>query len=160
MPPASALKLTELETWSQATATSAIELASAIGLASFKPLQQPSLGTNAPSGAYLPLVGPKVAVQVGFQTTAQGCRELAKALLGMSEEDLAPDIVKDSICEIANMLAGLVKRRMVHLDSGIRLGLPIFVEGRIHPGPGTNASHSYFEAPGIPLAVVVFQPRE
>jgi hypothetical protein len=151
------LAMHEMETWMQAAAASTQDLATAIGLSKVVVLQSSSVGTTAPSGAFISLVGPKVAVQVGFQTTAAGCMELSKALLGMDESDLTPDIVRDATCEIGNMLAGLVKRRMGSVDPGMRLGLPMFIEGRIHPGPGALASYSYFELGRIPLNVVVYQ---
>lgn len=155
-----ALQIRELEDWMAATAASAVELASAIGLGSCSESPSPLLNTEGPSGAYIPLVGVKASVQIGFQSTDEGCRELSKVLLGMSDDEITPDIVKDATCEIANMLAGLVKRRMTNQDTTLRLGLPMFVEGRIHPGPGTTASTRHMMAGNVPLIVVVFQPRE
>lgn len=154
-----ALSTPSLNDWTVATMECVAELSAAIGFAGCTQAPNESLPTQSPSGAYIPLVGPKVSVQVSLQTTNQGCIDLGKTLLGMTDEDMTPEIVSDAVCEIANMLAGMVKRRMVHVDNGLRLGLPIFVNGSVHPGPGVTANRMLVYLDGIPVMVAVFQPR-
>jgi len=56
-------------------------------------------------------------------------------LLGCNEdtEPLPPADIADALGEIANMVAGGIKRRMAKHDSSIKLGLPFFLHGRIEP---------------------------
>lgn len=154
-----ALQLMDLEDWIEATAASVVELTAAIGVGTCAQSAVPLLGPSEPSGAYIPLVGARISVQVGLQSDDEGCRAMSKALLDMTDDELAPDIVKDATCEIVNMLAGLVKRRMLHLDSSLRLGLPVFVQGHIRAGSGTISSGLHFRAGAVPLSAIVFRPR-
>jgi CheY-specific phosphatase CheX len=48
------------------------------------------------------------------------------------EESASEDDITDAIGEIANMLGGGVKKRLSGREPKLQLGLPIFVEGRIH----------------------------
>jgi hypothetical protein len=85
-------------------------------------------------GAYLALVADDEPIQLGLLAEPAGCQALAKALLGMApgDDDLEPSDVSDAMCEIANIVAGGLKRR-VGERVRITLGLPIFVAG--HPLP-------------------------
>jgi Chemotaxis phosphatase CheX len=85
-------------------------------------------------GAYLGLVADEEPIQVGLLVDPLGCQLLAKSLLGMdpAEEDLPPSDVSDAMCEVVNIVAGGLKRR-VSERMRITLGLPIFVAG--HPLP-------------------------
>lgn len=85
-------------------------------------------------GAYLGLVAQEEPIQVGILVDGAGCQVLAKALLGMDpgDEDLPPPDVSDAMCEVINIIAGGLKRR-VSSKMPVTLGLPIFVAG--HPLP-------------------------
>lgn len=88
-------------------------------------------------GAYLGLVTQEEPIQVGLLVNPAGCQVLAKALLGMEpgDEDLPLSDVSDAMCEVINIVAGGLKRRV----SGripVTLGLPIFVSG--HPLPNAQ----------------------
>jgi hypothetical protein len=95
-------------------------------------------GIGAVDGAYVSLVTPEEPIQVGLVVERPGCQSLAKALLGMepSDEDLPESDVSDAMCELINMVAGGLKRR-VDGRMSIVLGLPLFVAG--HPLP--NQQH-------------------
>jgi len=85
-------------------------------------------------GAYLGLVADDEPFQVGILVDPAGCQSLSKALLGMEpgDEDLPASDVSDAMCEVVNIVAGGLKRR-VSERMKITLGLPIFVAG--HPLP-------------------------
>lgn len=85
-------------------------------------------------GAYLGLVAQEEPIQVGILVDNAGCQVLAKALLGMEpgDEDLPAPDVSDAMCEVINIIAGGLKRR-VSGKMQVTLGLPIFVAG--HPLP-------------------------
>jgi Chemotaxis phosphatase CheX len=89
---------------------------------------------GAGNGAYLGLVAQEEPIQVGILVDGTGCQLLSKALLGMepADEDLPPSDVSDAMCEIINILAGGLKRR-VSEQMRVTMGLPIFVSG--HPLP-------------------------
>jgi len=101
-------------------------------------------------GAYLGLVADDEPIQVGVLVDPAGCQILTKALLGMEPEDgdLEPSDVSDAMCEIANIVAGGLKRR-VSGRMRIALGLPIFVAG--HPLPNQQQEVS---ARGLKLGAV------
>ncbi|HEY8945162.1 MAG TPA: chemotaxis protein CheX, partial [Polyangiaceae bacterium] len=75
---------------------------------------------------------PEIPMQMGLFADERGCQRLAKALLGMDEndEDLPAADLGDAVSEVLNMLAGSVKRRISdHAD--VKLGLPVFVRGAV-----------------------------
>ena len=89
-------------------------------------LSPPPLG-----GAWVQLLSDREAVLVGLCSDAAGRARLASALVG--EEGLSAADVTDALGEIANMLAGGVKRRLVASCPGLQLGLPFFLHGRVEP---------------------------
>jgi hypothetical protein len=91
------------------------------------------------NGAYLGLVAQDEPVQVGILVDGVDCQLLSKALLGMepTDEDLPPSDVSDAMCEIINIIAGGLKRRVAE-RMPVTLGLPIFVSG--HPLPNQQQS--------------------
>jgi hypothetical protein len=101
--------------------------------ASFEALRE-GRGYGSGHGAYLSLVAPEESLQVGLLVEPEGCQVLAKALLGMEpgDEDLPPGDVSDAMCEIINIVAGGLKRRVAD-NMPLTLGLPMFVSG--HPLP-------------------------
>lgn len=85
-------------------------------------------------GAYLGLSAQDEPIQVGILVDSAGCQALAKALLGMepADEDLPDSDVGDAMCEVINMLAGGLKRR-VSEQMAVTMGLPMFVAGQPLP---------------------------
>lgn len=133
--------MANIESWMDAAAAAAEEVASqALGL-------EASAATGesaAPSGfgAFVALSGGDDKVQVGVMLDLAGGEALARALLGMpedegfgSEGDLA-----DAFGEIVNMVAGGVKTRMNELIPGIQLGLPLCVKSLIPPAHAIQSS--------------------
>jgi hypothetical protein len=89
---------------------------------------------SAKNGAYLGLVAQDEPIQVAILVDGPGGQRLSKALLAMepADEDLSPSDVSDAMCEIINIIAGGLKRR-VSQQMSVTMGLPIFVSG--HPLP-------------------------
>lgn len=100
-------------------------------------LQGASEGPLSGHGAYLGLVAQEEPIQVGVLVEPAGCQVLAKSLLGMEpgDEDLPSADVSDAMCEVVNIVAGGLKRRVSGRIS-VTLGLPIFVAG--HPLPNAQ----------------------
>ncbi|RYZ09573.1 MAG: chemotaxis protein CheX [Myxococcales bacterium] len=92
-------------------------------------------------GAYLSLSTPEEPIQVAIIVGAQDCQLLAKALLGLEgeDEDLPAGDVSDAMCEIINMIAGGLKRR-VSGELAVTLGLPMFVSGQPLPNQQQEVS--------------------
>jgi len=98
-------------------------------------------GPAPPHGAFLAIVAQGEPIQLGLLADAGGCQRLAKTLLGMEpdDEELPTSDVSDAMCEIINIVAGGVKRR-VSARLGVTLGLPIFVAGPPLPNPQQDIS--------------------
>ena len=83
-------------------------------------------------GAHIPLLGGPSPLELALVGRPDQCRDLAAAMLqaadpsSISEPDTA-----DAVCEILNMLAGSVKRRVSSGDLELALGLPVFVVGHV-----------------------------
>ncbi|MEO0321541.1 MAG: chemotaxis protein CheX [Myxococcota bacterium] len=105
-------------------------------------------------GAHIALVGNHCAVQLGVLSTAEGSQRLAQAMLE-AEEELPEEDVADAMGEIANILVGVMKGAMIHLDEGLKLGLPVFVEGRLEPIANTPSSTLLFQLGDVPLTIAV-----
>ena len=91
-----------------------------------------SLPEMATAG-FVSLVGDSSAVQVGIAASADGCQLLAKSLMGMTDEDedLPHSDVIDALGELANIVAGGVKGRMVDTGETMLLGLPLVLDGTL-----------------------------
>jgi CheY-specific phosphatase CheX len=84
------------------------------------------------AGAIIALIGDHSNVDLVFVSTSDGCECLARALCGMApDEDIVHEDVADAICEIANVVAGVVKRHFYLSEPGLTLGLPVAFEGRV-----------------------------
>ena len=84
-------------------------------------------------GAYLQLMSEREVVVVGLCATEAALRGLSAALLGFVDAELAHADVTDAVGEVANMLAGGVKRRLSAASPGLQLGLPVFIQGHLEP---------------------------
>lgn len=125
---------TTLRNWLDAMAESTLELATQVfGFEDGQLTGDLAEMREGRSGAYISLVNEQNAVQVGLASDAAGCLTLARALFGMEAEaeELSESDVADAINEVVNIIAGGVKSRMHERSPSLRLGLPLFVEGRI-----------------------------
>jgi len=95
-------------------------------------------------GSVVSLVSGHNVTCVGISSTPEGCRMLAAAMLGMDAteaKDLSDADVHDSIGELANILAGVVKGRLSDEDSALTLGLPLFIDGLVEGDRRSRARH-------------------
>jgi CheY-specific phosphatase CheX len=126
--------MANLEHWMDAAAAAAEDVASqALGLESSASVDESAAPTGF--GAFVALSGGDDKVQVGVMLDQAGGEALARALLGMPEdEDFASEgDLADAFGEIVNMVAGGVKTRMNEQVPGIQLGLPLCVKSLISP---------------------------
>jgi CheY-specific phosphatase CheX len=82
------------------------------------------------TGCCVALVGEAGSLQIGFASHPAGCQTFAKILFA-SNEVLPEEDVSDALGEIANIIAGGVKKRMVSGQPPLAIGLPIVMEGHI-----------------------------
>lgn len=111
-------------------------------------------------GAYLGLVAQEEPIQVGLLCDPAGCQSLAKALLGMdtADEDLPAPDVSDAMCEIINMVAGGLKRR-VSQQLTITLGLPIFVSGHPLPNQQQEILARQLKIGAVPVSLLILTQK-
>lgn len=99
---------------------------------------------NAPleniTGCFVALAGIKSSVLIGIASERTACQLLAQAFL-CEEQPLSPEDVNDALGEIANIVAGWVKRQVSEADPSIRLGLPLVMEGRLPPTEHQQVLH-------------------
>lgn len=133
-----------LAQWSEALISAANELATtALGYEEGLPLESsltlPVEGDMTTS--CVALVGEGLNLQVGIATNQADSQAMARALLGLDDEqeDLPEQDLADALGEVANILAGGVKRRMADGAPAIQLGLPIVLRGHIEATGSTRA---------------------
>lgn len=148
--------------WEEAAAAACEVIASSVG-ASGAPAVSRREGLPAQSGAFIPLAGPRLAVQLGLTGTEAACRRLAAGLLQCSEAEaagLSPAEVADGVCEIVNIAAGHVKARLSEAYPGIALGLPLFVHGGVQPGDRMQVETFDAVIEDVPCVLALLHRRE
>ena len=119
-----------LDAWLSATLDAASEFATTTLEAALESVDKGDGLALDLTGCFVALVGEEGSLQVGLASDAVGCQTLAKALFA-SDEDLPDTDVSDALGEIANIIAGGVKKRMATLQLPLSLGLPIVMEGHL-----------------------------
>jgi hypothetical protein len=91
------------------------------------------VGDNKPRpGGFISLLSDSAALRLGITATLEGCRTLARSLLGLHPTQPVSDReVGDAVSELMNIIAGRVKSRVSERDASIQLGLPMFIESRV-----------------------------
>ncbi len=82
------------------------------------------------TGCFVALVGEAESIQIGLASDSAGCQTLAQALFA-ADEPVPESDVTDALGEIANIMAGGVKKRRSASHGGMSLGLPIVMEGHV-----------------------------
>lgn len=149
---------TSIQNWLEASKKSAEELANvALGFDDFEILgEDKSLPVNQ-EAAFVALIGDTTSVQVGIASNMEGCQALSRALLGMEpdEPDLESSEVADALSEIANILAGQVKIVMAEFDGNLKIGIPIFLSGKIEQSDKIEKLVADVKLGGIPVKLIV-----
>jgi len=113
-------------------------------------------------GAYLGLVGPAGAIQIGLAAQPPGCQALAKGLMGMgpAEPDLSEAEMADAMCEIVNIVAGAFKTRLRDRAHPLQMGLPVFISGAIKSTDHVAVQVAEVTLGDLPAAVLLVHPRQ
>jgi chemotaxis protein CheX len=122
--------LPPLSDWLKATVEAAAEFSSTTLGAALEVLDADSRLPLDLTGCFVALVGEEGSLQIGLASDSTGCMTLAKALFA-SDENLPDEDVGDALGEIANIVAGGVKKRMAIGKVALVLGLPIVMEGHV-----------------------------
>jgi Chemotaxis phosphatase CheX len=128
------MKTSPVDEWSDAAIVSTGDVVSQLlGWDLSRVEHSPGFGDGPMCGAYVPLSSADSVLQIGLVTDRTGCEAISRALLAMeaTEAFASPGDVADAFGEIANMVAGGVKSRMNDRMPSLRLGLPLFVDGRV-----------------------------
>lgn len=111
-------------------------------------------------GAYIAVLGEVNSMHLGLSSTPQGCRALARALLGMrSDEELTDGDAIDGVSEVMNIIAGKVKSRMTGRDGSLRLGMPIFMDAPIQMRDNMERVVADLKVGPVPVQLLVFRTR-
>ena len=150
---------TPINEWLQALIESAHELATTtLGFTKDEVVVKDHGSPLTSAGSYVALIGDDTSIQIGIASTVDACDKLARALLMMPPEDeLSTSDLADALGEIANVLAGGVKRRMVHRDTSLKLGLPVVVNGRLATPERMEIAAAEILFGGIDTMLLVFR---
>lgn len=92
------------------------------------------------SGAFVALTGEDAALQMGLFADEGANEWMARTMLYMEEdEEIDPEDISDALCEMANQIAGGVKRELSKQQLAVMIGLPVFVEGKFNVPNGQQA---------------------
>lgn len=93
------------------------------------------------TGGFVTLLGSQLSLQVAILSDTKGIQQISRALMCMEpdEPDLDEDDVADAMCEVANQLAGMMKRDLISACPDVRIGLPLVVKGSLLRPHGMQA---------------------
>ncbi len=153
-------KVIPIEDWLEAFR----EVASEVSLSSFRfdrPEHHEGDELAVEPGAFIALLSDANAVHLGFSSTPDGCRTLARGFLGVrSDVPLSEADVVDGVGEVMNILAGKVKSKMAARDGAIRLGLPIFVRNAASVGRDDESVAAEAKLGPVACRLVVYQRKQ
>ena len=151
----------ELNEWLNALSESAVELLTeTLGFESGSFSDGSDELAEGLCGAYISLLGEDSALELGIVSDAEGCEAMAQALLGLEPgdgEDLSEADVADAVNEVVDIVAGGVKTRMVERDPTLKMGLPVFVEGRIKNSASQESAITELVTGGVKVHLMVLR---
>jgi chemotaxis protein CheX len=143
-----------LDDWLKAMVEAAAEFATTTLDATLEPSDTTNELPLDLTGCFVALVGEEGSLQVGLASDATGCQSLAKALFA-SEEDLPDEDVGDALGEIANIIAGGVKKRMAIVQLALALGLPIVMEGHLRISERQQLAQADVKLGEVPVRLLI-----
>ncbi len=111
-------------------------------------------------GAYIAILSEGSSVHLGITATAEGCRAMARSLLGLHPtHDVSDQETGDAVSELMNIIAGKVKSRISERDQTLRLGLPMFVQGRIQETGSMERQAADIELGPVSCQLLVYRNK-
>ena len=93
-------------------------------------------------GAFISLSGDEMQLQMGIASDEKGCQAIAGALMMLEPDDdpLPDDDLADAFGEVANLLLGFAKTRIIEdgLDDNLIMGTPLHMIGQFRPLNGQD----------------------
>lgn len=131
-----------LDDWLDAISKSAQEFFTGqLGLEPFEVVGTGGEVSVSDVGSYVALVGDETSAQIGMVASIEACRKFARKMLCMEDdEELDDGDMCDAVGEIANILGGTTKRLIAERMPGFKLGLPLFMQGRLIPSDRQEVS--------------------
>ena len=112
-----------------------------------------------PAGAHIALIA-DAPIHVGVGTSLASCERLARVMLALAPDDpIEPPDVGDALAEMANMMAGGVKRRLsaAHPGSLPVVGLPVFIRAAVEPSADLESVVAEVVVAGEPIELFVLR---
>lgn len=111
-------------------------------------------------GAYISLLSEAHSVHLGLSSSPDGCRALARGLLGMRpDEEIEDAAVADGVREVMNIVAGKVKSKMAGKDGVLQMGLPMFLASAAHPSPEVESAAAELKIGSVDCTLVVYRSK-
>jgi hypothetical protein len=147
--PAPAIPSSTEQSWLQAAYDSIVEVCGTVLCGARIERLGPPEPDSSRHGAFVALAGEGgTSAQVGVLGAASDCAVVARLMFGLKESQQPSDAdVSDGMGEIANMVAGGLKRRLGGRYGSLLLGLPLFVRGPV------DASRSGFHRAELAVRV-------
>lgn len=121
-----------IEDWVNATVKSIKQVAADMG---FNHCEASGSAAQLPKGlpgSFVPLVGQGANIQIGVMSSREGHEKLARVVLQCEpDESIERDDIADAVGELANCVAGRLKREMRATDPTLKIGLPVFIDGTV-----------------------------
>lgn len=150
---------TEAQVWLEASLSALVEFSeTTLGSGLGDPSATRKLPENL-TGCFVALVGQEKSLQVGLASDSIGCQSLAQALFA-ADGELSESDVTDALGEIANILAGGVKKRRNDANTGMALGLPIIMEGHVRISDHQEMVHLDIAIGDVPVRLLVVCNRD
>jgi len=109
-------------------------------------------------GAYIALLSDQHSVHLGISASPDGCRAIARGLLGLRpDQPIEDQDVADGVREVMNIVAGKVKSKMASAGQ-LQLGLPMFLAGAAHPANSESAS-TELQIGSVECKLVVYRTK-
>lgn len=112
------------------------------------------------AGSWIAMVGDECSAQVGICSNQSGAKRLAGMMLGMGpDEELDDEGTADAVCELINVMAGVLKSRVSAQMAHFKLGIPVFFQGSLSVSGGTEAGSLQVCIDSIPVHLLVLKPK-
>lgn len=128
-----------LDAWVEPVSEALDELANKLGLGERGPCLPRSSMPSGLSGAHITLSSEDSSTRIAILAGASGVQALARALfMNMPTPKLVLDDITDAVCELANILGGLIKVKLGPDGNALATSLPVFFHGNISPHLGDS----------------------